>query len=342
MFTMQSTARAAFAALVLSTSMLVGLNHVHAVDIDQPHPQGFVNNPVQSFQWSHQVGATHYQLSIRDGSDVLFTKWYTAEELDCLNHWECSGCHDHGQCSIARTLAKGEGRWWYRSWSAEKSLGPWSEQFNFNVNIAQPELSTPSGEVADPKQNFYWVEEETASWYRLIVTDSSGIVYTKWHDAINACHDGICHVDLTSLILAPGTGTWTVQGWNAEIGHGLISKAMTFNVAKIGQPETFEPRGVVETVVPSFIWDEVPGATSYEIVVADLSKNVSDPDRIILSKWYIVDVSPELSCGKGCELEPELTLPIGPYIWWVRPWNPIHKTGKWSENTIFFTLDMDF
>jgi len=296
-------------------------------------PRGYSTETHQKFTWPAIDGATDYQFSVRDGSDAFYTKWYTAEEL---------GCDDGGMCCLYRELPSGAGRWWIRPWSLEHGTGAWSAQYDFNINTKAPELLAPSGSVDDPSPTFVWRHVENATWYRLVITDSTGEVHRQWYsESTFTRHGDQCSVTPAGLILAPGPVKWTVQGWNVMSGHGMASNVMTAEISKIAQPETIGPLGVVPESQPSFTWQDVKGATWYEFVLVDLSVSESDPNRVVQRMWHEVGESHDLQCSDGeCELTTNITLPIGPYIWWVRPWNAVHRHGPWSQNTVFFTLDM--
>jgi hypothetical protein len=91
--------------------------------------------------------------------------------------------------------------------------------------------------------------------------------------------------------------------------------------APAGAPDPISPRGSVRTAAPLFIWREIPGATWYQVWLADSTGRTL--------RWW---VEAERVAGRDDQRSttaPE-ALPAGEATWWVRAWSAERGSGPWS------------
>jgi RHS repeat-associated protein len=181
------------------------------------------------------MGANWYYLWIKESSGNVFSKWYRAGQLNCAN--------GTGSCAVTPefTLNDGRGRWMVRSWNAE-GYGPVSRIMPFMVNGSwvKPRLESPVNTVSNKNPTYRWQATPGASWYQLIVDDSSGTVIKKWYSAAQAgctAGTGTCRVS-NNTPLKDGNAQWRIQTWDAT-GYGPESKAQSFTINTVtGETDT--------------------------------------------------------------------------------------------------------
>jgi len=106
-----------------------------------------------------------------------------------------------------------------------------------------------------------------------------------------------------------------VQTWGPG-GYGPWSSSLTFT---IGTTTLRRPMGVVTQARPIFTWDEVHGATWYQISLhLDGAPHWSEWTQE--TRW-----SPEW----------DMTDYTGTYEWWVQPWAPPSEYFAWSSRLTF-------
>lgn len=185
-----------------------------------------------------------------------------------------------------------------------------------------PVLNAPAGEYADSPTEFDWTGVEGADWYHLWLSSQSGKVLENWHNPADVCADTACSVALAEL--PSGAYRWWAQAWDGETGYGEWSPATWFYVAFQSPPTPLQPSGAVETVTPTFSWNELPGATWYEIWV-------TDPDGNGTSYWI---EAAEACANQLCQTMP-LTIGAGNYRWWVQGWSAELGFSGWSGELRF-------
>jgi hypothetical protein len=86
------------------------------------------------------------------------------------------------------------------------------------------------------------------------------------------------------------------------------------------------PNGNIgSTYNPTYIWNEVPGATWYYLYV-------NGPSGDAFDQWYS---STEAACNDtSCSVTPGTILVAGTYTWWVQTWNTVGY-GPWSTGMSF-------
>ena len=295
-------------------------------------PSGTISTSTPTYTWNAVTSATWYYLWVNDSStnSGKIKTWYTSADAGCG-----SGT---GTCSVAPStgLAAGAGQWWIQTWN-DAGYGPWSDAMSFTVSFSGPPgkatLVSPSGNISTATPTYTWNAVPSATWYYLWVNDSStSPKILQWYTAAQAgCSSGTgtCSVS-PSTALAPGAGQWWVQTWN-NAGYGPWSDAMSFTVslgALPGKATQVSPWGTISTTTPTYIWNAVPSATSYYLLVNDSSTSPK------ILQWY---TAAQAGCSSGtgaCSVTPSTVLARGIGEWWVQTWN-VHGYGPWSDGMVF-------
>jgi len=94
----------------------------------------------------------------------------------------------------------------------------------------QAELIAPSGTIKTTQPTFTWYAVDTATWYRLSVTDATDQT-TQWEYTAEevACPTGTGTCTISPDILPLGDTSWQVQTAN-DLGEGLWSNTLIFRV----------------------------------------------------------------------------------------------------------------
>jgi hypothetical protein len=99
----------------------------------------------------------------------------------------------------------------------------------------QVTLVSPSGTIHDYTPTYTWNADAVATYYKMIVEDTTGTVISEWYNKTQAgCGSGTgtCSVTPTTT-LAEGSAKWWIRTYNSE-GYGPWSKGMPFTVAAEG------------------------------------------------------------------------------------------------------------
>jgi uncharacterized repeat protein (TIGR03803 family) len=188
-------------------------------------------------------------------------------------------------------------------------------------------LISPTGSIQSYTPTYTWSADPNSTWYALYVNDSSGNRINTWYTAEQAgCSGGtgICNVS-PGTALVPGSAVWWIRSWNSN-GYSLWSDGMPFAVPP-GKAALEYPSGTINTSVPGYKWNAVPGSTWYWLYVDDSSGN-----RI--STWYTAE---QAGCSSGtgtCSVSPGTALTPGSAVWWVETYGP-NGYGPWSDGLSF-------
>jgi len=94
-----------------------------------------------------------------------------------------------------------------------------------------PTLVSPSGEITDTTPTYTWNAVSGATWYQLVVTDSTGTKIQQWYTVASAgCPSGTGACSVTpATALAAGAYQWKVQTYG-NCGFGSWSSGMNFTI----------------------------------------------------------------------------------------------------------------
>jgi hypothetical protein len=286
-------------------------------------PLDTISSSQPTYTWNADADATWYYLWVNGPSGTVIQQWYTSAQANCST-----------TCSVTPsvTLSAGAHTWWIQTWN-EAGYGPWSVAMNFTRPLpplpGQALLIDPEGSLGTNDPTYTWNQVSGSTWYYLWVDGPSGNVLQKWYTSAQAnCDGSLCSIDNATPDLPGGSYKWWIQTWN-EAGSGTWSTSMTFTApdpAPPGAATLTDPNGSIGTNNPTYMWNEVNGATWYYLWVDGPSGNV-------IQKWY---TAAQANCnGATCSLTNATTnLPGGNYTWWIRTWN-VGGNGAWSTAMSF-------
>jgi PKD repeat protein len=195
-----------------------------------------------------------------------------------------------------------------------------------NIIPEKVTLTSPSGATENSTPTLTWNEDLNATWYKLLVWDSSEkTVHTRWYDASNICFGANCSVALESE-LPSDSYEWWVKSWT---DYGSVwSTGMSFSVQGDDSPPSkvtlVSPAGTTDNS-SVFTWNEDVSSTWYKLLIWD------SPEQKVHSQWY---ESSDVCSGGSCMVTLNTTLPIDDYEWWVQTWNE-NGNGLWSSTGSF-------
>ncbi len=194
-------------------------------------------------------------------------------------------------------------------------------------------LVSPAATISTSTPAYIWRAVEDASDYCLQIDDSTGTRIRQWYTAAQSGCDtgsGICSV-IPPIALAAGACKWWILTRN-EFGDGPWSDGLSFTFDPLSPPgkaALVSPHDSVQTNMPVYTWNAVPGAIYYQLWVND-----SRVYGKIQQLWY---TSVEAKCAAGigaCSVIPDVSLASGQAKWWIQTWN-LGGYGPWSEPTDF-------
>ena len=297
-------------------------------------PTGALVTVTPTFTWNAAPGAAYYLLWVNDAATGgRINQSYTAAGAGC-------GAGT-GTCSVSPgvTLAIGAGRWWVQA-STAPGTGPWSQPMTFTISQAQlgtasieplaATLVSPAGTIGTLTPTFTWNASAGATYYGLWVNDAlqGGKVNQTYTAVAAGCEagTGTCSVS-PGVVLAAGAGRWWVQA-STTPGAGPWSEPMAFTAGALPTVTLVSPSGALGTSTPTFTWNAVPGATSYELWVNDAAGGAR------IDQSYSAAAA---GCGAGtgtCSVSPGVALATGAGAWWVQA-SSGSGPGPWSTRLDF-------
>jgi predicted phage tail protein len=249
-----------------------------------------------TFNWNVVAGAHHYDIWVQDRStqqvwrdtNVPGTTWAPSNPLTPGNSY----------------------RWWVRAIDAGGDAGPWSAFLDFGVSeLTPPTLIGPSGS-AIPLPTFGWNAVASAAAYDIWIRNlDTGQLLQR--------------ANVTST-------TWTPDGpldqghayrwWVRAVGvdglRGPWSSPLDFSIAVLPAPSLVGPTGT-SSPLPTFSWNAVADATSYDIWVQDQQTGQVLRDSAVVGTTWVPN---------------ELLRQGHDYRWWVRAIDAHGRPGLWSAS----------
>lgn len=194
-------------------------------------------------------------------------------------------------------------------------------------SVASLTGSLPAVVLIDPAAttgatpSFTWQAVPNADAYQLWVSSLAGVRVNQVLTAAAAsCGTGAGACSVTpTVVLEPGAARFWVRAQNQD-GNGTWGSGQSFFVSAGTIPAPRSPTGLITDATPAFVWDEVAGASSYELWVDDSTGNVANQT-----------FSSAGVCGSGtCTANIGPGLADGPGTWWVRA-----DGGSWSPGLSF-------
>jgi streptogramin lyase len=205
---------------------------------------------------------------------------------------------------------------WVRAQNNSGDVSPWSSALAFAVVLASPIPAGPGGSLQNASPTFTWNAVANADWYDIWVSDvttgqvirNSQVSGTSW---------------TPTMALSPADRyEWWVRSLSSSGVASSWSSGISFTVTLLSTPTLTSPSGSIQTVTPTFTWNAVGGADSYELWLADVSARVS----------------PLLDAGQisNTTFTPSNPLAQGhTYLWYVRAHSNNGDVSAWSEAMSF-------
>ncbi len=209
-----------------------------------PADGGLVGLP--TFDWMDVTSATTYLLEIAPTNAFSTTIYSTTTTVSTANY-----THN----------LTGDFYWRVQA-SLDEVVSPYSEVRSVQLlTLGSPTLLTPGEGEKIGTPNFSWTSVENATSYQLDLSLSSefGVIdYSEVTTDTTLTYTG----DLT------GTYSWRVQAQNGDI-VGPYSESRSLELAALDAPMLISPENGAAQAQPTFDWDDVTEATSYQIQIAD-------------------------------------------------------------------------
>lgn len=211
---------------------------------------------------------------------------------------------------------------------------------NQTVNVAVP--ATPNGGLSPAASStitqntpaFKWNTVSGASAYQLLVLSAaSGTLHQQWYwSAAPECTPSQCSIT-PALDLAPGAHIWSVQaygpgGFSDWAGGTGVGIAFTVSDSLPGVVTINGPNGSTTNPSPTFTWNDIAIADSYEVWIGTTAFVISH------NQVYPATRGSGQLCNSGiCSLVvPGLILPNGDYYFNVRAISS-GGIGEWNFTT---------
>ena len=233
--------------------------------------------------------------------------------------------------------------------AAALSKDPLASGDTFRYTLTARNTNPSSGA---PLENvtIQWIVPADLRWFsRSLITGVSSFPY----GSCNACYPGnLLIMNLGTLLpgesrevqipvtlennIPAGTLLDAHFVGDAALPNGVgVQQVVATATALVGQylpavpakPTTISPSGAITTNRPTYTWNAVSGATSYQLWVNDSTGN-----RI--ATWY---TAAQTNCAGGtgtCSIAPAVSLSPGAATWWVQGWNA-SGYGPWSDGRAF-------
>jgi hypothetical protein len=202
------------------------------------------------------------------------------------------------------------------------------ETYTVNKIPTAPETATlisPDGDIGtDFNPTYTWNEVAGVTLYYLWVNGPSGNVIKQWYTSAQANCDGTTCSVTPSTSLSAGSYIWWIQTLNSA-GYSPWSDGMSFTISPPGVATLVSPSGSTTNTTPTYLWNEVNGATWYYLWV-------NGPSGTVIQQWY---TSAQANCnGTTCSVTPSTTINSGAHTWWIQTWNSAGY-GPWSSGMNF-------
>ena len=284
-----------------------------------------IQNTPTTYKWEAVPGATSYQLQIKDSQgQIVMEQWYSAASLTCSNPSQviCSA-------NVNLSLPDDDYEWQVQVHN-EVSSSPWSSSSSFTVKRLPDatDLISPNQTLVncDLIPTYSWQPAALATQYLLSVQDSQGITERWYSDSEANCMTATCSIT-PDFQLAGGEVQWRIKSANSE-GEGPWSEALSFVVQCPPVATTLiSPSGVISDNMPTYTWNTLANATTYQLQVMDASNQVIIEETIS-------------NCDSDqpvCAFNSTMPLVDGNYSWNIQTQNQVGN-GLWSQPLSFTVL----
>ena len=243
-----------------------------------------------TFTWESMPGISSYQLYVSQGQ---------SNPINVTGLTETS-------YTPSTPLGVGSYRWWIRPFHESGRAGDWSDAAEFFVG-GRPEITAPSGTVADSTPTIAWQPVEGAESYEVYLynDDGLGLLYRR---------KNITQSQIQPTPMPDGNFRVWVKSYKADGNHGLWSRSQSFVIDAATSQVTATPVSPLTATfdrTPAFVWDGSSQAVSYDLYLTDGTE--------------IVEFT-----GSSTSFVPQTNLAIGDWKWWVRAVDGNSDKGEWS------------
>jgi hypothetical protein len=281
-------------------------------------PVGITTDTSPTFSWVPIDGAVSYNLWVNNLTTGTAKVIYVNVP------------HVNGAATIKYTdptsLPASNYRWWVQPVPADGSYVAFSAPLDFQVPV--PSIISPRGNINTSTPIFRWngVQEFVAYdlWVNNLTTGTTQVIREQNLPATPKSF-------VPNLPLENGDFRAWIRGIDED---GLYSQwsaiaDFTINATILNAPILTAPGGVTANNSPTFTWQGVANATTYEIIVKDLDSN---GQLVVLN----VNNIPGLSYTATITLAPNRN-----YRWWVRAVTVNNQPGPWSQPLDFRVVSND-
>lgn len=276
------------------------------------------------FEWQALEGATHYELWVNNATQSIARVIHDTN----VPHVEGAATITYTDPSIV--LRNSVYHWWVRAFNEDGESGGWSSRESFF--IPSPVLTSPLGVVATTTPTFTWtgVEEYVRYelWVNNLTTGVSRVIYEP-----NLPGDVLSFT--SDLPLENGSFRAWIRAFDVVGNASQWSNPINFTIdANVGNAPRATNTFAGADNSPTFVWEGVSTAVSYEILVKNLLAT-GQPE--VLNE--IVTGTP--FGANELAYETTTNLASGTFRWWIRGLNTDGSPGPWSQPLDFIVTSAD-
>lgn len=268
-------------------------------------PENATYDITPNFKWVDVPGSSRYDLWVNQ-TGPSFKDQVLRNQFVTTNSYETQ-----------ISLGVGTFTWWVRAYDADGVAGDWSVPKTFTIGRAS--FTAPSPATMDTTPTFAW-------------TDMGAPRYELWVNQVGGKTKIIYQSAVTTTSFTPTTplpnGTYDawVRPLAADGEAGLWSFVYQFRMDYRVGPTTISPVGITTDTTPTFTWQSIDGAASYDLWVNNLTTGASQVIRTTI---------PAAQGGAQTTFTPANPLPASNYRWWVQAVTSTGLRGAWSVGTDF-------
>jgi len=251
-------------------------------------PVGTTYDITPVFNWSAVPASSRYDLWVTQLKPTYKGPVYRNEFIST------------NSLELTSSLGVGTFTWWVRAYDADGSVGDWSLPATFT--IGRPAITSPAPATLDTTPTITW-------------TNLGAPRYELWVNRVGGANKFIYQSALTTNSFTPTTplpnGSYVV--WVRTIAAdgeaGLWSDPYRFQMDYRVGPVTVSPLGVTTDTTPTFTWNAIEGAVSYNLWVNNLTTGTS--------RAIYVNV-PHVNGVAQITYTPPREMQAASYRWWVQ------------------------
>ena len=286
-----------------------------------------------NFDWGDVSGATSYTIQISKSSVFVSSK---KKKSNTIIHSATTVASNY---TPATNLPVGSLLYWRVIANGTNGPGDWSEVRSFTTaNPPEaPALTSPpnNGLIYDYSPLLTWgmvsVPTGTAfDHYQLQLDDDSDFASPLVDTSISSLNT--TQYQVSPALPDNATFYWRVYAFNTD-GESNLSLTYSFRTA-LTQPILVAPAyGHHEiTLLPSFDWQDVSGATSYTL-------QISKSPAFVSSKKKKLNTIIHSATTVSSDYTPVTNLPVGSLLYWRVVANGTNGPSEWSEVRSFTTAN---